>query len=906
MAAEKQLIEKNFYQTLLKENETKHPIQLLGELFQEEQKKVAYDLSYVRYAQGEVYFHHKDYEAAIFKWENIENELAPWARKNIGDAYFELGLFSSAEEMYRSIETDSKVLKAEASLKLFSLHRLQGEKEKAYEAIRDAVSINPDHGQASTIAIQFYEEQEDWDKAVHLTVEELIRTEKAEWFQRLINYVEQGFVKEKEPDYFFKALTVLYRTDVEQFEKLAVSLWRCYKHDQKYFIPWLKTINNLIFNVKVDEFQHWDEISRFYEESYNKLLGGSYLLKELQDIMPDILANWLKLSTGKQLSTAAAAVVAWSEIYRSSLDEKVIEEAENVLASGSHDRADGHEAKKRLFAKLVDWAEINQVNLGQKYHWILKKIFEQNEHYLLIVGESGFARSLLGHSLPSIPSSKITIYCHEDRTDIKQINNESITDVFAEEDAAVREDGTIVAVCAPNDLLNDHKLSLIEVPDIEHVDQEELKEYIQLADGLVYVHPEHQPASVEKMVESLASIALKKELPIYFLLEDSGMLHNHFKEQILDFFPEAEFFPFPSRNEGEKRKQSFAEFIHSRFPFHQDNKTEKLLFFLKKAIKYAYSKRMELEQHLEESIDKNKEIVSRLKGLIHSLGDMENEKAKELRQSLRSTLEEIKKDLHDELRTLLRSASKFITENSDFSHLHIELNKKMNDQVKAHFAETLLPKMSQKMGEWVSFAESELKQCQVYLDEMCESFNSLYGHDRVKLMSDFKVVDDWRRDIDRLTTVVNIEEENIMNRFKPAQVILKGAGKLFSSIGKNKLFIAQQYKKYIETETFDDAIQSMIRKFFAQFDLFEKGIERDVKMFFREPVHNLEQIVQEGEQQIRTDQQQLDSLKTNPEIYYDPLTVFELNLRQCEILNEYHSLNNKAVETNINKFSIGD
>lgn len=39
MAAEKQLIEKNFYQTLLKENETKHPIQLLGELFQEEQKK---------------------------------------------------------------------------------------------------------------------------------------------------------------------------------------------------------------------------------------------------------------------------------------------------------------------------------------------------------------------------------------------------------------------------------------------------------------------------------------------------------------------------------------------------------------------------------------------------------------------------------------------------------------------------------------------------------------------------------------------------------------------------------------------------------------------------------------------------------------------------------------------------
>ncbi len=43
-------------------------------------------------------------------------------RKNTADAHYELGLSTLAEELYLSIETDSKVLKAEIALKLFSLY----------------------------------------------------------------------------------------------------------------------------------------------------------------------------------------------------------------------------------------------------------------------------------------------------------------------------------------------------------------------------------------------------------------------------------------------------------------------------------------------------------------------------------------------------------------------------------------------------------------------------------------------------------------------------------------------------------------------------------------------------------------------------------------------------------------
>ncbi|WP_113927738.1 hypothetical protein [Bacillus sp. P14.5] len=81
MKTDEQYIQKTFYKEFMKDEGGKHPIAVLGEAHLEEQQKEIADLSYIRFAQGEVYFHHKDYEAAIFKWENIHNELSGWAQK---------------------------------------------------------------------------------------------------------------------------------------------------------------------------------------------------------------------------------------------------------------------------------------------------------------------------------------------------------------------------------------------------------------------------------------------------------------------------------------------------------------------------------------------------------------------------------------------------------------------------------------------------------------------------------------------------------------------------------------------------------------------------------------------------------------------------------------------------------
>ncbi|KPC99073.1 Tetratricopeptide repeat protein [Geobacillus sp. BCO2] len=144
MGFEQQLVHKTFYETLVEAGE-RDVVSALGEMFFAAHRDGA-DLSSIRFAQGEVYFHRRDYEAAIFKWEQVHrDDLRPWAQKNIADSCYELGRLELAEELYRSIETESETLQAEIMLRLFSLYRELGENAKADDMIKRGVSRYPDY-----------------------------------------------------------------------------------------------------------------------------------------------------------------------------------------------------------------------------------------------------------------------------------------------------------------------------------------------------------------------------------------------------------------------------------------------------------------------------------------------------------------------------------------------------------------------------------------------------------------------------------------------------------------------------------------------------------------------------------------------------------------------------------------
>ena len=206
MTIDEKLINKVYYQTLIDGKEDLHSMKLLGDLYMEEQKKELSDLSYIRFSQGEVYFHNRDYEAAIFKWENISNELEQWAKKNMADAYFELELLSTAEDIYQTIYTDSEVLKTEVLLQRFTLYIEQGKLERAVEVIKEAVSLSPDYSEVTEIARSFFEEYKDWHNAVELAVNEAVRTGNLQWYDILHTYVEQGRTMKMPPSDFSEVL----------------------------------------------------------------------------------------------------------------------------------------------------------------------------------------------------------------------------------------------------------------------------------------------------------------------------------------------------------------------------------------------------------------------------------------------------------------------------------------------------------------------------------------------------------------------------------------------------------------------------------------------------------------------------------------------------------------------------
>lgn len=155
MTLEDQLKQKTYYKMFINEHEEIHPIRVLGEEFQEEASKDLPNLSAIRFAQGEVYFHHKDYEAAIFKWENITDELVPWAKKNTADAYYELGLLSTAEDIYTTISTDNATLNTEVALQLFSLYFERGKTDAAISTIKRTIAANPEYPNVTEIARAF-------------------------------------------------------------------------------------------------------------------------------------------------------------------------------------------------------------------------------------------------------------------------------------------------------------------------------------------------------------------------------------------------------------------------------------------------------------------------------------------------------------------------------------------------------------------------------------------------------------------------------------------------------------------------------------------------------------------------------------------------------------------------------
>lgn len=893
------LITKKFYETMLDDGSSANPIEVLSDALLAEQQKEDKDLSPIRFAQGEVYFACKDYETAIFKWSNVIGELEQWAKKNTADAYYELGSLPVAEETYKSTAAESLVLKSEVALQLFSLYIEEEKFDLASRTIKDAVSFNPDYADITDIARSFFEEKQDHSSAIDLAVKESIRTESTKWFDVLQDYVDKGFTREMPPEYFSEVLRTIFRVDQERFERLVLSLWNVYKQQKGYF-SFLASINRFFSDVEVGPYDTFHGLSAAYKDTYLELLRSNYFVKELQTIVPQLLSNWLKLADQSHALFASAAVLSWSEIFPESMHSLSVSDAENLLLNSknhSHLLAESI----ALFHDISEWAEQNQLEVGAKNKWMIRELMDLQTQRLLIAGTGGtgkssFLNTVLAEDIVRDGASAFIIVKDSEYTEITEIAESELKSVPDLETIALnrRQRESLFEVKFPSAFLQQRGLSFIDTPGLNGSQpvRNEIFNLLHAADGLMFVLDAHAPFT-ERERDMLLDV--KRHSPymqVHFLLnkidkinheDDAVRILQDATERIQSYFPHSKVFSFSAHYNTDKQMSDLAEFLTLNFRESQEEeRAEKVLYFIRKTLTSLLERRVDMENKLVESINWNEEMTVKLNGAINQVNDLEKEKMKGIKNRYRTLKEDVRTELTANIPEILRGCAELLQEDSDFRRIHIDLNEAMNGRIREYIDHTVLPKFNSSLQEWISLSQEEFSQSQYYLQEMGNGFNAMYGDERMQLECDFKVLDDWRRDADRMTSGVYMDDVNILMRHTPSQLLLKSAGKLFGGLSQNKTALYTRYKKFLETEDYDDVTASITSKFLSQFELFEKSLDRDIAYFFRSPLNTLNEAVAQSHLEINENKVALEKMRENPEVYRDPITLFEVQLRQYE------------------------
>lgn len=921
MNIDQHLSKKTYYETMLKDRKKgKLPIELLGEMFHEENKKELADLANIRFAQGELYFHYKDYEAAIFKWESIANELGAWAKKNVGDAYFELELFSTAVETYKSIVTEHNLLKTEIALKLFEIYVGEGKQELATQYIKEAVELNPDYPKVTKIARYFFEQNEDYPNAIDLAISEGLRTEDVHWFDTLTKYIDEGKAISHEPPYFYNALQILYSVDSVRFEKMVVALWNKYKDDKKY-VHWLETINDILEGIDVTKSTAWNNLSELYFEAFKEAIAGKIELNDTIRYMPKFLENWLRITKPTQAIWAYTAILTWNEFYPSIIRDEMLESAKQGIWKCASNQ-DILQDCLRLFQDMAKWANANDIEIGAKVRWLVQEIMDLSYTNVFVAGVNGTGKSAF---INSILEENIFENSTTNTVRVKDGNVSQVTVVSDDElqsDTVVPDIKQLIAeelsehsrslidVAIPSSVLKKHRISITDTPGFRvRRNDPEMMEFLPLADELLFVLDAEDAFTDQERDIALQIIEKNPTISLNFVLTKLDSIYNKQEamklvedvtENVKQYFPDAEVVPFSSKYAVAGQQEAIQKLLSS-FALKQ-NKDEvrsfKLLQVIQRVIVYFLKNRVEKENEYKEEIAWNQDIVSKLNAAIHQLKDHEKDQADKIHNKYVYVKADIKEEMSKRIPEILRECASYLKEDSDFRKIHLELNDEMNRRLQEYVQDRVLPNVYSSMQEWISEAQQELLESKHFLDETSITFNNIYGEQVLNLEGDFRILNDWERDISRMTSGAQIDRENILLRHTPSQFLLKSAGKLLGAIAQNKT-LYNQYKKFIENEEYTETASSVINKFFMQYEIFEKAIERDLTLFFKQPILDIQALIKEAEEEIESKEALLTEMKNNPEVYYDAITLFKIRHRQFEWMSTVTgSKSNQKVKEN--------
>ena len=145
-----------------------------------------------------------------------------------------------------------------------------------------------------------------------------------------------------------------------------------------------------------------------------------------------------------------------------------------------------------------------------------------------------------------------------------------------------------------------------------------------------------------------------------------------FVEEALDKIkhmePEARIFTFSPLNESKEQLYDLGQFfsMHYKGKVMESGKTRQMLYYIRETISYLLNQRLKKENELVDSIKWNEEMMAKLNGAIHQMGDVESEKTRTFTRSFREFNEKIKVEILEKVPSLLKECSEIIKEDSQF------------------------------------------------------------------------------------------------------------------------------------------------------------------------------------------------------------------------------------------------
>lgn len=778
----------------------------------------------VRFAQGELYFILGDYETAIFKWLQIENEtLQQWGKKNCGDAYLHLKKYGEAERTYLTLQSNDKTVQLEKYLGLSNVYKTAAQPEKLLLVYRELVKLDINYRTVYSDALEFFEQQFEYNDAFSLIVqknEELTN----ESTVKVVNYFKldiNGKIK------FDHILTDFLKRIWEQQNDTFSNILS-------------EVISNMILTERAKEGLVY--LSKFLSEDQGSF--GKFILEQEIKLLTSLIdALYIQLSSTTELHSLLKEVIPRLTCIT---DNKEIESLLKSYIGSTNSSVDINVYELNDAFNLYSY--INQLASKQKvkvdsYHEYLLQHYTNSKSAIMLVGgynsgKSTFINSILIEEILKtdiIPTtSAITV--------IKEGSEESLTEwkdgkiratsfEQLEQVTTIHHESTsklstsLIALTVPNKILSTLPVSFIDTPgffdDEINTESNPTYDFLSLADEVIVSLTADKPFSRKdkELAEKLLSV--DSTINLSFLLNQVDRFDEDELEEVVEDIERKIQKSFGSNHvlncyssyEEDDYRDSIIHFLQKSRTINVNQRIRKMLPSLQGYIENAKNDlKIQLSDQFKKLNASNK-VSDTFKDFVTSIESTSNRV--QLSNNINNTLiNPILAQLRAQIISIIRQREEDIDYHLRLQTLIEKINVNINMYVYHYIKNQAFPYLQQVISNWYNSQRQELNANLEQLKMHSSKNLEAAFRDELKMVQiQYSMLENKLSDLLQKLSAIMYTNITFIDYDTSTDKWLSGVGKLIGVQNNKEYLKIDKLRERLLLDSFDQQISQIISEY---------------------------------------------------------------------------------------------